>query len=188
MDEKSNSEVSRKSKFRGFRNKDHTTTETLQSNNTIMLENGSRQQDKSNLIKRVKISSQSDVQPPSSNNVDSAQHDSAIPQHQASDRPSKKQYCHFFSNFGKCRYEERTENPCRFLHDPAVPMCNSGISCTRTKCMYKHPRIGGKPSFLGNNPNPVNINPWQMLLPWLNTMQSAGQNIWTAGQHPNPQN
>ena len=49
-------------------------------------------------------------------------------------------YCHYFSNLGKCLYEERTGNSCRFVHKPA-PLCQSGTSCMRSKCMFTHPNM-----------------------------------------------
>ena len=95
----------------------------------------------------------------------------------------RPRFCHYYSNFGKCVYEERTGNTCRFLHAEA-PMCQRGTSCTRNKCMYKHPIIAGRrDSFLDRRPgrgstqNPGNLNPhpWMMINPW-----------WNPGQVPVP--
>ena len=108
---------------------------------------------------------------------------------QSSDKTTNIRYCHYFSNLGRCQYEERTKNQCRFTHDPAVPMCSSGISCTRNKCMYKHPRARGNPAFLGNNyNNSAHISPWQMILPWLNTIPTGSPQMFAGGQQQNPQN
>ena len=43
-------------------------------------------------------------------------------------QPERIQYCHYFSNFGKCHFEERTGTPCRFVHGSA-PICQSGTAC-----------------------------------------------------------
>ena len=85
-------------------------------------------------------------------------------------------YCHYFSNFGKCMFEERTGKTCRFEHKTA-PVCQSGMACQRSKCMYTHPNVGGismrNPFLEQNNSFPHNINPWQtqMMNPWMNTNQ-----------------
>ena len=80
----------------------------------------------------------------------------------------KGRYCHYFSNYGKCRFEERTGERCKFEHKQA-PMCNSGASCTRPKCMFSHPKkIGNQNSQNNNNFLGQMINPWGMLNPWMN--------------------
>ena len=90
---------------------------------------------------------------------------------------NKKQYCHYFVNQGKCRHEERTGSKCKFEHSQA-PMCNFGTGCSRTKCMYSHPKIpGGQNShrFLGQM-----MNPWNIMNPWMN--QNQTQNPWNIPQ------
>ena len=52
----------------------------------------------------------------------------------------RPRFCHYFVNQGKCLFEERTGKKCQFLHEQA-PMCNSGMSCTRNKCMFSHPKM-----------------------------------------------
>ena len=107
---------------------------------------------------------------------------------------SQNKYCHYFVNMGRCNFEERTGNQCKFLHRPA-PMCRSGLTCSRLKCMFSHPRINGSNNnFLGNTrpyPSSMNnmqlgtmINPWIIPLqnqfmsnPWNN--QNQHQNIWS---------
>ena len=83
-------------------------------------------------------------------------------------------YCHYFSNFGKCLFEEKTGAACRFEHK-AAPVCQSGTACKRTKCMYKHPNTDGvsmKNPFLDQNRGfSQHINPWQMMSPWINPNQ-----------------
>jgi hypothetical protein len=84
----------------------------------------------------------------------------------------RAQYCHYFTNFGKCFFEEKYGTKCRFEHKVA-PMCQSGTACNRPKCMFTHPNMGGRnntSSFLGNNSgfqsNPGfqnNMNPWQQM-------------------------
>ena len=94
-----------------------------------------------------------------------------------SDRP---RYCHYFSNIGKCIFEERTGGTCKFLHENA-PMCQRGVACTRNKCMYKHPngpRRRESP-FLDQRAGMVrNLNPWIMMNPWWSPSQVQGQGPW----------
>ena len=88
----------------------------------------------------------------------------------------KIRYCHYFSNFGKCNFEKNTGRSCGYAHNASVPMCNSGTSCTRQKCMFKHPKVPRGSNFLASNyPYPININPWQMMTPWWSTPQHPGQ-------------
>ena len=91
-------------------------------------------------------------------------------------------YCHYFSNYGRCNFEERTGSKCRFEHR-AAPVCQSGTSCKRSKCMYKHPNVGGmagKMPFLGQNGAfPPMMNPW--MNPWMNTNQIM--NPWNMEQN-----
>ena len=85
----------------------------------------------------------------------------------------RRQYCHYFSNFGKCNYEARTGRKCQFEHRVA-PMCQRGTACSRTKCMYTHPNMGGRndSTFLGRNMTPYQsmmnpfMNPWGMMNPF----------------------
>lgn len=88
-------------------------------------------------------------------------------------------YCHFFSNHGKCPYEERTGEKCKFVHDREAPMCSNGMSCSRTKCMFKHPNTAGRRApFLGQNIGfNQNLNPWQMMNPWWNMSQAQSHMI-----------
>ena len=78
----------------------------------------------------------------------------------------RARFCHYFVNQGKCHFEERTGKKCQFQHTQA-PMCNSGLSCTRNKCMFSHPKIQRN-----QNPNNQNfleqmMNTWQMMNPWM---------------------
>ena len=89
---------------------------------------------------------------------------------------TSRRYCHYFVNQGRCNHEERTGERCRFEHKQA-PMCNSGINCSRHRCMFSHPKISGNQnsrnqSFLG----PMMNNPWNMINPWMN--QNQNQNPW----------
>ena len=84
---------------------------------------------------------------------------------------SNQQFCHYFTNFGKCFYEEKTGRKCRFEHTVA-PMCQSGIACSRPKCMYTHPNMDGRnEAFLGRSSGMQNAAPWpqmmnQFMNPW----------------------
>ena len=104
----------------------------------------------------------------------------------------RKQYCHYFVNQGKCLFEERTGEKCRFAHEQA-PMCNNGFSCNRSKCMYNHPNIGGSRNMNMNFLDRTgglqqNLNPWQMMSPWINPNQfQQFQNQWNMGSNQNSQ-
>ena len=101
---------------------------------------------------------------------------------------SKVAYCHYFSNYGRCSYEERTGLSCKYEHKKNAPVCHDGISCSRIKCMFKHPNSAAmKTSFLDRNipsTQPTNpIPPWQMVFPWWGQLhphqQSSVQGQWT---------
>ena len=92
-------------------------------------------------------------------------------------------YCHYFSNRGKCTFEERTGATCRFTHKEA-PMCQSGLSCNRTKCMYKHPNMTGRRNNFLDQSFPQPMNPWQQMMnPWWTPSPNQNQM-----QFPNPWN
>ena len=87
-----------------------------------------------------------------------------------------QQFCHYFTNFGKCDYEGKTGYRCRFEHTVA-PMCQSGTACSRPKCMYTHPNMGGhnmhfldrRAGFQNNNGYQNNMGPWpQMMSQYMN--------------------
>ena len=73
----------------------------------------------------------------------------------------KISYCHYFSNFGKCSFEEQSGRKCKFSHTKA-PVCKFDVNCDRRKCMFSHTRRQrynpeqGQNNFLyqGNNPYP----------------------------------
>ena len=104
--------------------------------------------------------------------------DAATPSYENHPR-GRTLYCHYFSNLGKCTYEERTGATCRFVHEEA-PMCQSGLACNRAKCMYKHPNMAGrKNNFLDQSTAfPQPMNPWQTMNPWWNPHHNQIQ-------HPN---
>ena len=94
-------------------------------------------------------------------------------------RPGRVLYCHYFSNTGRCPYEERTGATCRFEHKDA-PMCSKGMSCNRAKCMFKHPNLAGQspqsPHFLDRHSGPIHqINPWQLMSLWWIQGPNPGQ-------------
>ena len=92
------------------------------------------------------------------------------------DSQYRGKYCHFFVNTGKCNYEQRTGQKCKFEHKSA-PMCNFGISCNRPKCMFTHPNVNGNSPFLGQMRgfSPM-VNPWQMTNPWMVPQPNQYQN------------
>ena len=87
----------------------------------------------------------------------------------------RKMYCHFYSNFGKCLFEDRTGKTCKFLHENA-PNCHNGMACNRHKCMFKHPQTS-RNNFLSPRTNfPMNMNRWQNMNPWQNINPWLNQN------------
>ena len=109
----------------------------------------------------------------------------------ASAPTSPRKYCHYFVNYGKCNYEERSGEKCKFDHSQA-PMCNLGINCSRLKCMFSHPRNTGSFSnsengnFLGQGRNLSPwMNPWPMMNPWMTQPQKQSQfiNPWNTSYY-----
>ena len=103
---------------------------------------------------------------------------------EASPPDNTGKYCHYFANYGKCNYEERTGEKCKFDHNQA-PMCNSGINCSRFKCMFSHPRNSGSPgngngNFLEQGKMNPWMNPWSMMSPWMTQPQNQFVNPWNA--------
>ena len=90
----------------------------------------------------------------------------------------KGRYCHYFVNQGKCTFEERTGQKCKYEHKQA-PMCNFGINCTRNKCMYSHPKLPSIQNQTRNNFLGQVLNPFTIMNPWM----SPPQNPWNM---PNP--
>ena len=116
----------------------------------------------------------------------------APPRHESVNDPSqlglRRRYCHYFVNQGKCLYEERTGLKCKFEHKVA-PMCNSGIKCTRQKCMFSHPKLATTNSFLGRNYPIMNPGPniWQMMSPWVQTPNQFPPSPWISQLHKRSQ-
>ena len=103
-----------------------------------------------------------------------------IPTDQNNSKSERIRYCHYFSNIGRCLYEERTGGTCRFSHKQA-PMCQRRAACTRNKCMYKHPNVAGRrdsPFLDQRSGMPQNINPWMMINPWWNPSQVQVPGPW----------
>ena len=93
-------------------------------------------------------------------------------------------FCHYFVNQGRCNYVERTGFRCKFEHKVA-PMCNSGMNCTRQKCMFSHPKVNTSAPFLGRN---AMINPWQLMNPWMQMPPSqlyTNSTNWNLQERPN---
>ena len=82
----------------------------------------------------------------------------------------KARYCHYFVNFGKCSFEDKTGKKCKFIHETA-PMCKEGTRCSRNKCMFTHPKPGNAVGFLSQLPHHM-MNPWAMISPWLTQPQN----------------
>jgi hypothetical protein len=81
---------------------------------------------------------------------------------------ANEKYCHFFSNFGRCHFEETAGRKCRFSHRKA-PVCKYDGACNRNKCMFTHvqqmtppghPLPPQQPSFLQPGYQPP-MSPWQ---------------------------
>ena len=114
-----------------------------------------------------------------SNNRVNERRNSASEQNSRKRTDSNVAYCHYFSNYGRCLYEESSKNKCRFEHKVNAPLCKSGTSCNRHKCMYKHPTSAtGNSSFLGSNSNIMfSIPPWQVVpqTQWWGSIPGQGQ-------------
>ena len=95
------------------------------------------------------------------------------------------QYCHYFSNFGKCMHEEATGYKCKFTHQKA-PLCNFDGRCNRNKCMFSHvnqmtppgspshPQQHAGQSFLPQGYLPQ-MSPWQLQqAAWMYPTQFGG--------------
>ena len=108
--------------------------------------------------------------------------------------PSKISYCHYFSNFGECEYERKTDRKCEYVHSRNVPVCIDGRSCTRSKCMFKHPNPAPKNQpFLEQQsqqlkPNMENqtIHPYQWIPPWLLNGMMNQYTVLNPWQTPHP--
>ena len=93
----------------------------------------------------------------------------------------KTQFCHYFSDFGHCSYEEKTGKACRFSHVKA-PVCKFDGKCTREKCMFSHTKKNN--SHQGNNQQKQNhflyqerrphqqMNLWEVMGPMMEMMQN----------------
>ena len=84
-------------------------------------------------------------------------------------------YCHYWNNFGTCKFEEKNGRPCKFEHKKA-PRCNFDGKCTRKSCMFSHQNQNI--DFLGKRnqafrPSPVQ-QPWQILMEALGMPRMAG--------------
>ena len=90
---------------------------------------------------------------------------------------TNQQYCYYFTNYGNCYFEEKTGQKCRFEHKVA-PMCQNGTACSRLKCMYTHPNMGGRnEDFLGRNSGFQNAAPWpQMMNQYMNPWNILNMN------------
>ena len=102
-----------------------------------------------------------------------------------SDSTQRGKFCHYFSNFGKCKFEDNTGRKCKFIHGGA-PICRQGINCQRQKCQYKHPMPNGGPFLNGNSHSPQQMNPWGSSSPW--TDQPNTWDSWAWGRPSNQTN
>ena len=174
-------------KLRGFKRSNPTAAaeKLLQTN---LINHDPQKQQSSSSDNRSPTSPSSTTTPPSSPSpTQAARHETQ------QNEKLREKFCHFFVNSGKCNFEERTGSKCKFLHKQA-PMCRSGLSCNRPKCMFSHPKINGTSSFLGNSREyPLPMNPWQfnqVMNPWM--IQQPNQfipNPWSLNQtNPNQNN
>ena len=96
--------------------------------------------------------------------------------------------CHFFTNTGRCNFEERTGRKCKFTHkqqstprsySPSVKMCRFGINCSKPRCSFSHPQLRSPNRSHSRGPFLENIQNQQMYMnPW--TPQTA-INPWMWG-------
>ena len=66
-------------------------------------------------------------------------------------------YCHFFSNYGYCKFEEETGYKCKFDHIEA-PICSFDGRCNRMKCMFSHKKRNNNGQHNYNNSGQQNYN------------------------------
>ena len=125
-----------------------------------------------------KVSQKKDAQDP---NTKEAQEDTAkkhVDGH--NDSNEKKSFCHYYSNFGHCIYEEKTGKKCKFSHVKA-PVCNFDGKCTCDKCMYSHTKPNPTPGssrqnqshflYQGKNTH-QQMSPWQAMAPLMEMLQN----------------
>ena len=98
--------------------------------------------------------------------------------------PGRKiQYCHYFTNTGRCLYEETSRLKCKFEHKTA-PMCRLNLACNRQKCMYSHSRVNRTGNFLPDSRTAAPMgNPWQTqtnqtMNPWMSTPSHFQPHNW----------
>ena len=93
---------------------------------------------------------------------------------------NSSKFCHYFSNIGKCTYEELSGKKCRYKHEKA-PMCHFDDICNRNKCMYSHtkpkeqrriPQPNYNSSFLDQGRQPQQMNQWEMMTAFMQTAQT----------------
>lgn len=103
-------------------------------------------------------------------------------------KKTKDNYCHYFVNWGRCTYEQRTGVKCKYDHKKA-PDCKFGSGCKRSKCQYFHRKTE---PFLGVHrmqPYSPWQNPWKVpqTLPQTNqTWQNQGRNRHIPAWQINP--
>ena len=96
---------------------------------------------------------------------------------------TKDNYCHYFVNWGRCSFEQRTGEKCKFDHKKA-PDCKFGSGCKRTKCQYFHRKTQ---PFLGmHQMQPPWKNPWKVPQTIPQTWQNQGRNRHIPAWQINP--
>lgn len=94
----------------------------------------------------------------------------------------KIQYCHFFNNYGECKFEKKTGIKCKFAHQKA-PLCKFGVQCNHKKCMFSHEKRENTNPQTKQSATPVQPNFLQQILqslivPW----QTQPPNPWMSQQ------
>ena len=92
---------------------------------------------------------------------------------------TKDNFCHYFVNFGRCTFERRTGEKCKFEHKLA-PECRYGSACKRNKCQYFHQK---SQPFLGRH-QAESYPRWKT--PWLSPWQTSNTTAPQVNQHPPP--
>ena len=159
-------------RLRGFRRKNHNVTFTDQVNTTDNSKNPENNEVTSQCPNEEVKSHHNVRSNPINNSPDQSNN-------------SRPRYCHYFSNFGNCEFEEKSGLKCKFLHERA-PMCNAGLNCSKMKCMYSHPKPPSTQSvrrnFLGN---PVNFGPFMNPRQQGNSMNPWMHQLMPVWQHQN---
>ena len=104
------------------------------------------------------------------NNVHSQRPRTATTKQNSVTPGKRKQFCHYWNNFGSCHFEAKNGRPCKFNHERA-PLCRFDGKCDRKMCMFTHRTQNV--NFLSNPPKNFQYafpqrGQWGTPSPWMN--------------------